>query len=64
MKELRPLEAHIRILFAFNPIRTAILLIGGDKAGEWNESYRRMVPKADDLYDQHIEQLKQEGKIR
>ncbi len=35
MKELRPRRGNIRILFAFNPLRTAILLIGGDKTGSW-----------------------------
>jgi hypothetical protein len=35
MKELRPPPGNIRILFAFDPRRTAILLIGGDKTGRW-----------------------------
>ena len=32
MKELRPPAGNLRILFAFDPRRTAILLIGGDKS--------------------------------
>ena len=32
MKELRPLSTNIRILFAFDPRRMAILLLGGDKS--------------------------------
>jgi hypothetical protein len=44
------------------PRRTAILLIGGNKAGNdrWYEKY---VPEADDLYDEHLNELKKEGKI-
>jgi hypothetical protein len=51
-----------RVLFAFDPRRCAILLIGGDKTGNprW---YDEFVPKADDLYDEHIDELKEEGKI-
>lgn len=40
MKELR--ANTIRILFAFDPRRSAILLIGGDKRGRWQEFYERM----------------------
>lgn len=51
-----------RSLYAFDPRRTAILLIGGDKTGDdlW---YERMVPVADCLYDEHLLQLKREGLI-
>jgi hypothetical protein len=51
-----------RVLFAFDPRRTAILLIGGDKTGNDNW-YREFVPVADRLYDEHIEGLKKEGAI-
>jgi hypothetical protein len=57
MKELRP-TSTIRILFAFDPKRTAILLIGGDKRGSWNRWYDQMVPVADDLYDEHLTDIK------
>lgn len=63
MKELRPLSSHIRILFAFDPRRMAILLIGGDKTGHWNAWYERTVPIADRLYDEHLETLDREGLI-
>ncbi|MEX1046170.1 MAG: type II toxin-antitoxin system RelE/ParE family toxin [Actinomycetota bacterium] len=63
MKELRPPGGSIRILFAFDPRRTAILLIGGDKTGLWKEWYERMVPIADDLYDEYLEELRREGEI-
>ncbi len=51
-----------RILYAFDPVRAAVLLIGGDKTGldRW---YEKFVPIADGLYDKHVEQLKQEGLI-
>lgn len=63
MKELRPLGSNIRVLFAFDPRRTAILLIGGDKTGRWKEWYTEMIPVADELYDIHLEELRQEGEI-
>ena len=45
-----------RILYAFNPKRTAILLVGGDESGDdrWYEGY---VPKTDKLYDEHLKEL-------
>jgi hypothetical protein len=49
-----------RILHAFNPRRTAILLIGGDKSGN-DRWYETFIPIADRLYDQHIEELRREG---
>jgi hypothetical protein len=51
-----------RVLFAFDPRRTAILLIGGDKTGN-DHWYDKFVPVADRLYDEHIIQLKKEGKM-
>jgi hypothetical protein len=63
MKELRPRSSNIRILFAFNPLRIAILLIGGDKTDRWEEWYATMVPIADDLYDAHLRELEQEGAL-
>jgi hypothetical protein len=48
-----------RVLFAFDPRRAAILLIGGDKTGN-DKWYEGFVPVADKLYDKHILQLKEE----
>jgi hypothetical protein len=61
MRELRIQHKGrpIRILFAFNPLRNAILLIGGDKTGD-EGFYERMVPIADDLYDTHLLELEAE----
>lgn len=61
MKELRPRGGSVRVLFAFDPLRMALLLIGGDKTGEWNAWYERMIPIADALYDEHLETLTREG---
>lgn len=63
MKELIVgVDAHeYRILFMFDPRQVAILLLGGDKAGEWNRWYQREVPRADDLYEEYLRELKREG---
>ena len=61
MKELIPPASDIRVLFAFDARRAAILLIGGDKSGEWSAWYDRMVPVADDLFDEHLRELESEG---
>jgi hypothetical protein len=61
MKELRPRGGSLRILFAFDPRRMAILLIGGDKSGRWASWYQEAVPLADRLYDEHLAALTEEG---
>ncbi|KTB79726.1 type II toxin-antitoxin system RelE/ParE family toxin [Pseudomonas syringae] len=55
MRELRVQSAAkpIRIFYAFDPTRTAILLIGGDKTGD-KRFYERMLAVADRLYDDHL----------
>ena len=59
MKELRPAGSPIRVFFAFDPRRAAILLIGGDKSGDAT-FYKRMIPVADDLYDVHLAEIEEE----
>jgi hypothetical protein len=49
-------------LYAFDPRRSAILLIDGDKTGD-DRWYAMHVPSADRLHDQHLEQLRKEGLI-
>jgi len=56
MKEVRANET-IRIFFAFDPRRVAILLIGGDKAGKTRRFYREMISKADRIYEAHLRRL-------
>jgi hypothetical protein len=41
--------------------RAAILLIGGDKTGRWRAWYDEMIPRADDLYDDYLRTLREEG---
>ncbi len=60
MKELRPGSTgrtEVRVLFAFDPRRRAILLVGGDKAGAWSKWYAVNVPIADQRYDAHLSRL-------
>src|SRR5438552_103541 len=52
----------IRIFYAFDPRRTAILLIGGEKSGD-DRFYQRMIPIADALYDTYISEIRKEGLI-
>jgi hypothetical protein len=65
MRELRIQSGGrpLRVFYAFDPRRAAILLIGGDKTGD-NRFYERLVPVADRLYDEHLEGLRKEGLIR
>jgi len=56
MKELRPTRT-IRVLFAFDPRRMAVLLIGGDKAGTSKRFYRQMVTRADKIYAAHLRRI-------
>lgn len=58
MKELRPPGQHLRILFAFDPIRRAVLLVAGDKSNEWNSWYKKNIPVADKRFEKHVKQLK------
>ncbi len=50
----------LRVFYAFDPRRTCILLIGGDKTGN-DRFYAEYVPVADALYDEHLEELRKEG---
>ena len=52
VKELR--AGSVRVLFAFDPERMAILLVGGDKAGRWRQWYVENIPIADERYDKYL----------
>ena len=57
MKELRPGSSgrsEIRILFAFDPGRRAVLSVAGDKAEMWKQWYERNIPVADDRFDEWL----------
>jgi hypothetical protein len=58
MKELRVTQT-MRIFFAFDPDRVAILLVGGDKAGKTKRFYKRMIPVADEIYQQHLQMMEE-----
>ncbi|WP_448363831.1 type II toxin-antitoxin system RelE/ParE family toxin [Fluviibacter sp.] len=64
MRELRTQHSGrpFRTLYAFDPRRNAILLLGGDKTGD-DRWYEVNVPIADRLYDEHLEELRKEGLI-
>ena len=64
MRELRVQSGGhpLRVFYAFDPRRTAILLIGGDKTGK-DRFYEEYVPLADDLYDTYLDELKADGLI-
>ena len=65
MRELRVQSGGkpLRSFYAFDPRRTAILLIGGDKTGD-DRFYKEMIPVADRLYDDHLAELRKEGLIK
>ncbi|MBE1876731.1 type II toxin-antitoxin system RelE/ParE family toxin [Myceligenerans pegani] len=57
MKELRPPSSgrsEVRILFCFDPWRSAILLVAGDKAGQWSRWYEKAIPRAEALFEEHL----------
>jgi hypothetical protein len=57
MKELRSIGGHIRLLFAFDPRRVAVVVVGGDKTDDRHGWYERNVPRADARYDEHLATL-------
>jgi hypothetical protein len=64
MRELRTQSAGkpLRTLYAFNPLRTAVLLIGGDKTGD-DRWYEHFVPVADQIYERHLAELREEREV-
>jgi hypothetical protein len=64
MRELRTQSSGrpLRTLYAFDPLRVAILLVGGDKTGD-DRWYETFIPLADRIYDEHLRELKGEGKL-
>jgi hypothetical protein len=62
--EMRELRAQaggdpLRMLYAFDPRRTAILLVAGDKTGD-DRWYERNVPVADRLFERHLRTIEKE----
>ncbi|HVV75141.1 MAG TPA: type II toxin-antitoxin system RelE/ParE family toxin [Mycobacteriales bacterium] len=59
LKELRPGSSdttEVRILFVFDPQRQAVLLVGGDKSGQWAEWYADNVPIAERRYEKWLKE--------
>lgn len=63
MRELRVQHQGrpFRLLYAFDPRRVAIILIGGDMSGD-NRWYDTFFPIADKLHDEHLQQIQRESK--
>jgi len=64
MKELRISSGGaLRVLFAFDPRRTAVLLLGGDKSkgSKWNDWYPGAIQQADKLFSQHLQTQGDQG---
>lgn len=58
LKELRPGSSgasEVRMLFIFDPARSAVILVAGDKAGNWTGWYRDAIPLAEERYRKHLE---------
>jgi hypothetical protein len=63
MKELRPPSAgrsKVRILFVFDPWRSAVLLMAGDKSGRWKQWYQAAIPQAEQLYEDYLAEREKE----
>ena len=60
---LRSVSGHIRVLFAFDPRRMAILLLGGDKRDRWAAWYEEAIPLAERLYEEHLAELRDQGEL-
>jgi hypothetical protein len=63
MKELQPPSSgssEIRILLVFDPWRSAVLLVAGDKSGHWERWYRDAIPRAEQLYDDYLAERRKE----
>ncbi|MBN8829032.1 MAG: type II toxin-antitoxin system RelE/ParE family toxin [Sphingobacteriia bacterium] len=60
LKELRVQHKGrpLRVLYAFDPRRVAILILGGDKTGD-DSWYDKMIKKADNLFDEHLKSIKE-----
>lgn len=63
LKELRrgsTGRSEIRLLFVFDVEREAVILVAGDKAGQWNRWYRENIPVAEDRYEEYLAERKNE----
>jgi len=66
LKELRPPSAgrsEVRILFMFDPWRSSILLVAGDKAGDWVGWYEKAIPMAERRYAKYVAERAKEAEL-
>ena len=59
LKELRPGSAghsEVRILFVLDPHRRAVLLVAGDKSGQWTRWYTEAIPLAERRYEAYLKE--------
>lgn len=61
LKEAR-VERGIRVLFAFDSNRNAVMLLGGDKTGKWNRWYPQKIQLAERLYLDHERSIGKEAR--
>ncbi|WP_203685146.1 type II toxin-antitoxin system RelE/ParE family toxin, partial [Actinoplanes siamensis] len=50
---------EMRILFIFDPARNAVLLVAGDKAGQWTAWYRQAIPLAEARYATYLKEMEE-----
>ena len=61
LKEAR-IDRGTRVLFAFDSNRNAVMLVGGDKTGQWNRSYPQKIRLAERLYLDHERSIGKEAR--
>jgi hypothetical protein len=63
LKELRPGStgrSEVRLLFVFDATREAVILVAGDKAGQWIRWYQENIPVAESRYKQYLADRKED----
>jgi hypothetical protein len=58
LKELRissSRDSAIRILYCFTESRVALLLVAGDKSGQWSTWYQEAINRAEETYERFTE---------
>jgi hypothetical protein len=54
----------VRLLFAFDKQRRAILLLGGDKSDDWNGWYKVNIPAADEGFEEHQAKIDKQRSVK
>jgi hypothetical protein len=57
LKELRPRGTSIRVLFIFDPMRNAVMLVGGDKSNNWKSWYSQNIKIAEERYRKYLKEV-------